>query len=117
MLTFCGYDLELVIDQVLSRCDGPNLCSARDAGGGQWLILQVDEAPDHLTWLCAPLTARAMQAVVERPEISVDAVRHSSTGVVELVRIENGRALRDSCILCAELSEKWLSSFGHALAA
>jgi hypothetical protein len=58
-----------------------------------------------------------MKAVTERHEASVDVLKHSSTGVVEVVRIEYGKAIQDRCLLCADVSEKWLASHSQDLAA
>ena len=63
MLTFCGFDLELFVDDVLNRRDWPTLCCAHDPTGNQWLIVQVDDDPAHLAWLCAPASERAMKGV------------------------------------------------------
>ena len=53
MFTFCGYELELVVDAVLDRQRGPALWSASDATGGHWLILEAGRDPNHPAWLCA----------------------------------------------------------------
>jgi hypothetical protein len=61
MLTFCGFDLELFVDEVLNRRDWPTVCCDHDFTGNQWLIVQVDDDPAHLAWLCAPASERAIQ--------------------------------------------------------
>jgi hypothetical protein len=107
MLTFCGFDLELFVERVLTRQDGPALCCARDWTGNQWLIVAVDEDPLHLAWLCARLSDRAMRAVVSGQATPKDALRHSATGTVELVAVDHGRAVPDRCLLCSSIPEKW----------
>ena len=47
MLRFCGFDLELVVDEVLVRTDWPSVCCARDLTGAQWLIAQTDVSSDR----------------------------------------------------------------------
>ena len=109
MLRFCGFRLELVVEDVLPaevRGDWPVVYSARDGAGSCWLIVQVDDDPLHLTWLCAPITERALQAVVERHGTPADALRHSSTGTAELVTVDHGRPVPDRCLLGAQVAEE-----------
>ena len=63
MLRFCGFELELFVDEVLARENGPTVCCGRDFAGGLWLIVQVDDDPDRLVWMCAPASGPAIQAV------------------------------------------------------
>jgi hypothetical protein len=105
MLTFCGTELRLTVDQVLLRQDGPLLCTGRDAAGMAWLILRVDNSPSHLGWLCAPQTERALQAVTANPQAAYDAIRHSATGTAEAVTIHNGQPLPDQCLLGAHIPD------------
>ena len=48
MFTFCGFDLELFVEDVLNRGDWPTLCCARDFSEDQWLIVLVDDDAAHL---------------------------------------------------------------------
>jgi hypothetical protein len=108
MLRFCGSDLKLVVEGMLpaeARGGWPVVYSAREGDGTHWLIVQVDDNPLHLDWLCAPITDRALQAVVEGRGTPADALRHSSTGTAELVTIERGRAVSDRCLLGAQVAE------------
>jgi hypothetical protein len=108
MLIFCGFDIQLYVEQILVRDSGPRLCYARDCTAQQWLIVKVAEDPDLLAWLCVPVSERAMRAVEEGRATSRDAAQHSATGVVELVAVEHGRAVPDSCLLCADIPEQLL---------
>jgi hypothetical protein len=108
VLTFCGSDIELVVDTVLVRGDWPELCCARDFTGVHWLVVQVDDDPVHLAWLCAPISERALHAVTSGRATPRDAVSHSATGIVELVTIDNGRAVPDQSLLCASIPEHLL---------
>jgi hypothetical protein len=103
MLMFLGFDLELRIEVVVTRRDWPTVYSARDLTDRQWLIVQVEDDPDHLAWLCAPASARAIQAVLTGHASPFDVVRHSQTGTVELVRIDHGQAVPERCLLCSDL--------------
>jgi hypothetical protein len=117
MLTFCGYDIELSVEAVLVRRDWPEVCCGRDFTGVQWLIVQVDHDPLHLEWVCAPLSERAMEAVVRGHAVPWDALRHSATGTVEIVTVDHGRAIPDRCLLCASVPEYPLSRIGRRDAA
>jgi hypothetical protein len=112
VLWFCGFELELCVESVLERGDGPDLCCARDPSGAQWLIVQLDDDPDHLTWMCAEASDRAIQAVRDGHASPADVLRHSATGTVELVSVERGRAVPDRCLPCASVSQHLLPS-GH----
>jgi hypothetical protein len=105
MLIFCGFEIQLRVEEILVQNDGPELCSASDGTAQQWLIVTVDEDPDHLAWLCAPLSERAMEAVVSGRAAARDAIRHSATGTVDLVVVDHGRAVPDRCLLCADIPE------------
>jgi hypothetical protein len=102
MLRFCGFDLELLVDEVLDPGEAV-VRSASDSTGERWLIVQVDRDPDHLVWVCAPISSRALHAVTSGRASARDAVRHSATGTVEVVTIDHGRAVPDRCLCCAAI--------------
>lgn len=106
MLSFCGHDLNLIVDQVLHRdYDRPVICSAIDSFGAQrWLVLEIDSRIDHLAWLCVPTTTRAIDLVATGRTLTGDVARHSSTGWVQLITADHGRSMPDRCILCSQLS-------------
>jgi hypothetical protein len=106
MLTFCGFELELFIEDILDRKNGPALCTARDLTGAQWLVVQTDDDPDHLTWMCAQASQRAIRAVRDGHASPTDVLRHSATGTVEMITIDHGRAVFDRCVPCASVPPK-----------
>ena len=108
MLRFCGSDLKLVVEGMLpaeARGGWPVVYSARHGDGTHWLIVQVDDSPLHLSWLCAPIGERALRAVMQGRGAPADALRHSMTGAAELVTVHQGRALPDRCLLGAQVAE------------
>jgi hypothetical protein len=115
MLTFYGFDLELFVEEVLDRGNWPTLCCARDFRGGQWLIVQVDDDPDSLAWMCAPVSQRAIRAVRDGYCAPADVLCHSATGTVELVTVEHGRAVPDRCLLGECVSEQLSTSADRLL--
>jgi hypothetical protein len=116
LLTFCGFDLELYVQEVLDRRDWPSLCWARDPTGRRWLIMQTDDDPLHLEWMCAPASERAIRAVRDGYCAPVDVFCHSATGTIELVTVDHGRAIPDRCLVCGCVLDH-LSSSGKRLAA
>lgn len=113
MLRFCGFDLELLVDDVISRDQWPALCEAHDRAGTHWLIVQVEKDQDHPAWLCAPVSPRAIRAVMDGQASPDDVLRHSATGTVELVAVDQGRAVPDRCLLCSEVGEQLSSRAGY----
>jgi hypothetical protein len=109
VVRFCGSDLDLVVEEMLpaeARGGWTAVFSALDWDGRHWLIVRMDDNPLHLDWLCAAITDRALQAVVEGRGTPADALRHSSTGTAELVTIERGRAVPDRCLLGAQMADR-----------
>jgi hypothetical protein len=103
---FFGFELELVVDAVLVRDDrGSRVCSAHDGTAQPWLIVKVSDEPEDLAWLCVPVSERAIEAVLTGRGSVRDAIRHSATGTVDLVRVEHGRAVPDRCLLCPGIPE------------
>jgi hypothetical protein len=107
VLKFLGFELELFVD--VER-DGAvaQVCTARSFLGEHWLIVQVDRDPEHLVWVCAPISVRALEAVRIGRATARDALRHSATGSVEVVTVHHGRAVPDRWLLCSSLSEELL---------
>ena len=103
MTNFYGYEIELSAVEVLT--DGPGIRAHRgvDAAGQPWLIVLVDDDPQHLVWICAPVSGRALSEVAAGRAAVRDALRHTVTGTVELVTTARGRAVPDSCLLCSQI--------------
>jgi hypothetical protein len=104
VLTFLGYELELSEVGVISDDEEHVVRYGTDDEGGQWLIVEVDGNPDHLVWVCAPVTSRMLAEVEAGRAQPWDALRHSSTGMAEVVVIDHGRGVPDHCVRGAELA-------------
>jgi hypothetical protein len=117
MLTFCGFEIELTVDEVQARDDGRRLYCARDCNGHQWLIVNVDDNPNHLAWLCVPVSPQAVELVLSGRASLRDVARHSNTGTVEVVVVHHGHAVPDRCILCSSLPEHLLPNHDRAFRA
>jgi hypothetical protein len=106
VLTFLGYELELSEVGVISDDDDHSIRYGTDDEGCQWLIVEADGDPDHLVWVCAPVTSRMLAEVESGRAAPWDALRHSATGMAEVVVIDHGRAVPDHCVFGAELDPK-----------
>lgn len=105
MLKFCGFDLELTVESVLQRQDGqPAVFTAVDALGDQWLIIEAGSDEHGFSWICAPASDRAVELVTSGRASALDAVRHSLTGWVEVIRVVDGHAVPDQRVSCADLA-------------
>ncbi len=112
MTNFYGYEIELFATQVLTGVQGVSVRSGVDRHGGSWLIVLVDDDPDHLVYMCAPVSSRAMSEVAAGRAAVKDVLRHTATGTVEVVTVDHGRAVPDSCLLCSNIPTALLS-FGE----
>jgi hypothetical protein len=105
MLKFCGFDLELNVDSILQRTgDHLTVLSAVDFHAEPWLIVEADADPYQTSWVCAPVSRRAVELVATGRAFARDAVKHSRTGWVEIVRIVDGRAVPDTRVACSDLA-------------
>jgi hypothetical protein len=104
VLSFLGYELELSEVRVISDDEEHRIRYGTDDEGGQWLIVGVDGNPEHLVWVCAPVTSRMLAEVESGRAHAWDAIRHSATGMAEVIVIDHGRALPDHCVRGAELA-------------
>jgi len=104
MLRFCGFDLELTVEAVLQRdADQPAVFSATDLCGEHWLIVEAAQDAGDFSWICAPASDRVIELVAAGRATALDAVRHSLTGWVEVVRVVDGHAVPDQRVPCAQL--------------
>jgi hypothetical protein len=103
MTNFYGHEIELFATQVLTGVQGVSIRSGVDRHGGSWLIVLVDDDPEHLVWMCAPVSSRAITEVAAGRAAVKDVLRHTATGTVEVVTVDRGRAVPDRCLLCADI--------------
>lgn len=104
MLRFCGFDLELEVQVSLGDSAGSAVYAATDATGDHWLIVESPSEANELCWICTPVSARVVDLVAAGRASVTDAVRHSATGWVELIRVLDGHAVPDLRIRCSELA-------------
>jgi hypothetical protein len=105
MLKFCGFDLELTVDSVLQhRALEPAVFSATDSDGEHWLIVEAGHDDKGFSWICAPASDRVVGLVADGRATVADAIKHSRTGWVEVVRVVDGHAVPDQRMACAEVT-------------
>jgi len=104
MYRFCGYGLELFVDEVLARHRGtPTVSCATDATGQHWLIVALESDLSHLSWVCAPVSSHATDLVRTGHTPAAEAVAHCPSGWVELVSVVDGHSVPDRRVACADL--------------
>jgi hypothetical protein len=103
MTNFYGYELELFAIEVLTEVRGVTVRTGVDVGGGLWLVVLVDDDPEHLVWVCAPVSPRALLEVASGRAAVRDVLRHTATGTVDVVTTDRGRAVPDRCLLCGDI--------------
>lgn len=107
MLRFCGFDLELTVQGAIDgHLDGPVAYRATDDSGGHWLIVEAPDRAGDLCWMCAPASERAVELVASGQASATDAVLHSRTGWVEMVRVVDGHAVPDQRLSCSEVAAR-----------
>jgi hypothetical protein len=105
MLKFCGFDLELTVDSVLERGhDQASVFSATDSDGEHWLIIEAGRDEHGFSWICAPASDRAVELVATGRAAATDAIKHSRTGWVEVVRVFDGHSVPDERVTCADMA-------------
>ena len=112
MLHFLGSELDLEVDEVWERYNGPRLFAGHEASGETWLVAEIHDTPLGAQWLCAPQSPRALECVRGgRAEVS-DALRHSADGTAVIVTLEAATLVADRVLLCAELHDDLLPAAG-----
>lgn len=105
---FRGWTMAWEIDEILMPDE---VFSAHDEDGRRYLIAHTDAS----TWLCAPITERALECVASgRAELRA-VFAHSSTGMVERLTVRGSAVCEESLIPCSELDDAVLPRPGVRL--
>jgi hypothetical protein len=104
MLRFLGYEIELFAVGVISDADGFGIRYGTDLNGGHWLIVGGEQSTQRQVWVCAPVTVRMLEEVAAGRASAWDAARRSISGMVDVIEIDNGRAVPDRCVRTADLN-------------
>jgi hypothetical protein len=108
MRMFRGWDAPLALDEVLSADE---VYAAHDHQGTRYVMAHTTGA----TWLCAPISQRALECVASgRAELRA-VFTHSATGMVERLTVRAGTVLGESILPCSELPDHVLPRPGVRL--
>lgn len=108
VLLFRGWQTDVTIDAELMRDD---VFSAHDDKGRRFLLAHTEES----TWLCAPITERALECVASGQAELRAVFAHSSTGMVERLTVRWGVVSEESLVPCASLTDDELPRPGVRL--
>jgi hypothetical protein len=112
-----GSGLALEVDDVFARAGARvDVFSAHDPTGCRYLVAHTRGRGKAGTWLCAPVSERALACVRSGQAELRDAFAHSSTGAVDLVTVSTRPGRRpefhESLRLCCELTDDELPKAG-----
>jgi hypothetical protein len=103
VLRFLGTDIDLAVTEVLVRDDAPTLFVGQEDNGDLWLVSEVQANGDHMVWICAPISERALACVRDGQADPDDALRHSLTGTGVVVCVDHGHPVADCQMLSKDL--------------
>ena len=86
------------IDEVLML---GSVFSAHDWQGRRYLVARTGDN----TWLCAPITERALECVISGRAELRSVFAHSATGMVEQLTVQGARVCQDELVPCVELTD------------
>ncbi len=108
MNPFQGCDLQLEIDEVLQKgvCL-PALFSGHTPAGEHYLVAH---ATTDATWVCAPITERALACVRSGRADLRAAFAHTATGTVDILTVQPDGHWTEVLKLCRDLTDDDLIS-------
>ncbi len=105
---FRDWRTPMVIDEALMPGD---VFSTHDENGARYLLAHTTAS----TWLCAPISERALECVRSgRAELRA-VFAHSATGMVERLTVRQGAVCQESLVPCAQLTDDVLPRPGVRL--
>jgi hypothetical protein len=108
--------LDIEIDEILDWHDGPSLFIGHDRAWRHYVAVQVGSGTTHRRWLCAAISRRALRCVLTGRADLRDALRHTPTGYVDVLTIDQWGRVVESQQLCGDLSDDALPAGGERLA-
>jgi hypothetical protein len=103
-----GWQSALEVDEVLVADD---VFAAHDELGRRYLIAHTEAS----TWLCAPISERALACVASGQAELRAVFAHSSTGMVERLTVQGDLVCEETMVPCAELTDDDLPRPGVSL--
>jgi hypothetical protein len=113
MKPFQRSSLEIQLDDVLDAgAPLPHLFSGHTSAGQRYLIIQTSGDEHSGTWMCAPITDRALHHVLIGSAQLRDAVAHTATGAIDIITVTSDGHCLESSRLCRELADEELPPLG-----
>jgi hypothetical protein len=105
--------LDLEVDRVLDPAAAfPHLFAGHSSAGHRYLIVQTTFDERSGTWMCAPITERALDCVVAGRAELRDALTHTATGTVDIVTVDSQGNRTESAKLCRDFDHQDLPAPG-----
>jgi hypothetical protein len=111
-----GCDLHLEVDEVLEPgAMLPTVFAGHTPAGVRYLVLRAEGNGRTETWMCAPISERALACVrAGRADLRA-AFTHTSTGTVDILSIQPDGHWTETLKLCRELVDEELPPVGRHL--
>jgi hypothetical protein len=105
--------LDFEVDRVLDPADAfPHCFAGHSSAGQRYLIVQTTGDERSGTWMCAPITERALDCVVAGRAELRDALTHTATGAVDIVTVDSDGNCTESAKLCRDFDHEDLPAPG-----
>jgi hypothetical protein len=105
--------LQLEVDRVLDPAEAfPHFFAGHSSTGQRYLIVQTTGDAQSGTWMCAPITERALDCVVAGRAELRDALTHTATGGVEIITLDSQGNRTESAMLCRDVDDADLPALG-----
>jgi hypothetical protein len=116
MNPFQRSSLNMELDEVLDpTAPLPHLFAGHTPAGQKYLIIQTAGDASTGTWVCAPITERALDCVITGRAELRDVVAHTATGAVDVVTIGLDGRCMESLKMSQELRDEDLPPIGRRL--
>jgi hypothetical protein len=108
--------LGIEVDEVLEPgAPIPHLFAGHTLAGERYLIIQTTGDEHAGTWVCAPITERALDCVLAGRADLRDVVAHTATGAVDIVTIGSDGRCTERSKMSQELGDEDLPPVGRRL--
>jgi hypothetical protein len=106
--------LDLELDRVLDPAAAfPHIFAGHSSAGQRYLIVQTTGDERSGTWMCAPITERALDCVVAGRAELRDALTHTATGTVDIVTVDPQGNCTEAAKLCLDFDHEDLPAPGE----
>lgn len=107
-----GIEVDVVLDPGVPI---PHLFAGHTLGGDRYLIIQTTGDGHAGTWVCAPISERALDCVLAGRAELRDVVAHTATGAVDIVTIGPDGRCTERRKMSQDLADEDLPPVGRRL--